>query len=375
MNSSVTLPDFLRPRDGRFGSGPSKVRVEQVQKIISNNSPMGTSHRKPGVKNLVERIQVNLSDLYHLPDGYEVVLGNGGASLLWDAIAFNVAITHTQSAVFGEFSRKASKAVARVPWIETADVCEVEAGSVALCSDDVHVDTYLYPHNETSTGAFSPVIRYGKAPNALTLVDGTSSAGGVSVDIEQTDMYYFSPQKCFGADGGLWLAIMSPAAIERVSKMQESRWIPDILNLQLAINNSRKHQTLNTPSVANLIMLADQTEWMLNNGGLEEMENRTRASSSVIYSWADERDFASPFITKKDYRSPVVATIDFDENIDASSLSSFLREYNIVDIEPYRSLGRNQLRIGTFPSVETADVEALLACIDWAIDNGVGTKK
>lgn len=367
----LTLPTSLLPRDGRFGSGPSKVRDAQVRALAAPTAPLGTSHRKPAVKNIVAAIQEDLRELYRLPESYEVLLGNGGASLLWDAIAFCVAERHTQNAVFGEFSGKAAKAMAKVPWIESADVVEALVGEVASCESADGVDTYLYPHNETSTGAFSAVKRFGDA-SALTLVDATSCAGGVDVDVSQTDMYYFSPQKCFGADGGLWFALVSPATIERIERLEAERWIPDILSLPLALKNSRKNQTLNTPSIANLVMMAEQTRWMLDEGGLEAMEARTHASSNAIYEWAAARDFASPFVEREEWRSPVVATIDFDESVDASKISAFLRENGVIDIDPYRSLGRNQLRIGVFPAVETSDVEALLACIDWAIENGIG---
>lgn len=365
------IPESLLPSDGRFGSGPSKVRAAQLA-AITDSSPMGTSHRQSAVRGVVAEIQEGLAELFGLPEGYEVLLGNGGASLLWDAIAFCVAKEHTQAAVFGEFSSKAARAVAKVPWVDAADTVEAPVGQVALCEEADGVDTYIYPHNETSTGAVSPVRRIGAAPEALTLVDGTSIAGGVQIDVSQTDMYYFSPQKCFGADGGLWLSFASPAALERIERLAAERWVPDILNLQLAARNSAKNQTLNTPSLANLLMIAEQVRWMLAEGGLEAMGARTKASSSAIYAWAEARPFASPFVARPADRSPVVATIDFDDTVDASAVSAFLRDNGIVDIDPYRSLGRNQLRIGVFPAVDPADVEALLACIDWAVEHGVG---
>jgi phosphoserine aminotransferase len=368
---NLQIPAELLPTDGRFGSGPSKVRAAQLRSIVAPASPMGTSHRKAPVKNLVANIKEGMRELFSLPDGYKVVLGNGGASLLWDAIAFTLAERHVQAATFGEFSRKAARAVGKVPWIERVDVREAPPGSVALCSPADGVDTYLYPHNETSTGALSPVRRIGS--DALTVVDATSAAGGVLADISRTDVYYFSPQKCFGADGGLWIAFFSPAALERVERLAAQRWVPDMLNLQLAVQNSRKDQTLNTPAIATLLMIDSQIHWMLNAGGLKEMARRTAASSRLVYSWAEERDFATPFVAQAEYRSPVVATIDFDSSIDTAAISRFLRQAGIVDIDPYRSLGRNQFRFGLFPNVEYDDVAALLRSIDWAIESGIGT--
>ena len=369
---SFDIPSSILPVDGRFGSGPSKVRDTQLAAITAASSPMGTSHRQVPVKSVVASIQEGLRELFSLPDGYEVLLGNGGASLLWDAIAFTVAEKRVQAATFGEFSSKAAKAVAKVPWIDSVDIREAPAGEIALCTPAEGVDTYLYPHNETSTGAFSPVQRIGKDSGALTVVDGTSSAGGTLVDISETDLYYFSPQKCFGADGGLWIAFASPAALERIERLSRDRWVPDILNLQLAADNSRKNQTLNTPAIATLLMIDEQVQWMLAAGGLAEMARRTQESSNLVYTWAENRADATPFVRNPEFRSPVVATIDFDDVVPTTAISAFLRTHGVVDIFPYRSLGRNQFRIGTFPSVEYDDVEALLRSIDWAIDAGVG---
>ncbi|MCF2706967.1 phosphoserine transaminase [Arcanobacterium haemolyticum] len=373
---TLHLPNSLRPSNGRFGSGPSKVRPEQLVGFVEANSPMGQSHRQSSVRSVVGRIRSGLTDLFSLPDGYEVLLGNGGASLLWDAIAFCVVESRAQAAVFGEFSSKAAQASTRVPWIDNVEIRRADVGSLALCESRSDIDTYLYPHNETSTGVISPVRRYGaesfNGDEPLTIVDATSCAGGVPVDITRTDLYYFSPQKCFGSDGGLWLAIASPRAIARIERLCTDRWIPDILNLRLALTNSRKDQTLNTPAIATLLMVANQVEWMLDQGGLAAMSARCTASSSAIYSWATRRPDATPFVVNPQWRSPVVATIDFDDDIRASEISSFLRGEGIVDIDPYRSLGRNQFRFGTFPNVDLADVESLLACIDWAIDHGIG---
>lgn len=365
---TTQIPSHLLPRDGRFGSGPSKVRPAQLAHLANAGSLMGTSHRQRPVRQMVGKIRAQLSELFSAPEGYEVILGNGGASLLWDAIAFGVVEKRAQAAVFGEFSSKPVKPLSNVPWVSEVDVRRVEPGSIALCESRDGIDTYLYAHNETSTGALSPVSRFGD-DGALTVIDATSAAGGVRVDLSETDLYYFSPQKCFGADGGLWLAFASPAALERIDRLSRERWIPDILNLQLAVSNSLKDQTLNTPALSTLLLIEAQLDWMLEQGGLEAMADRSATSSSYIYEWASNRTDAEPFISEPQYRSPVVATIDFDESVDTQAISALLRENGVVDIDPYRSLGRNQFRIGTFPSVEFEDVRALLGCIDWAIEN------
>ncbi len=365
---TTPIPAHLLPADGRFGSGPSKVRPAQLAHLLDPRVPTGTSHRQKPVKRVVGKIRSQLTELFSPPDGYEVILGNGGASLLWDAITFNVVSKHAQAAVFGEFSGKVVKALARAPWLDDVDVRRSSPGSVALCESAGGIDTYLYAHNETSTGALSPVQRFGN-DDALTVVDATSAAGGVRVDIAQTDLYYFSAQKCLGADGGLWLALASPAALERIERLSRERWVPDILNLQFAVDNSRKDQTLNTPALLTLFLIESQLDWMLERGGLEAMARRCDASSSTIYEWAENRPDATPFVTDPDFRSSVVATIDFDESVNTQAISARLRENGIVDIDPYRSLGRNQFRIGTFPSVELNDVRSLLSCIDWAIEN------
>ncbi|MFT0849094.1 phosphoserine transaminase [Actinomycetaceae bacterium L2_0104] len=365
---TTRIPADLLPADGRFGSGPSKVRAAQLSRLLDPSVPIGTSHRQQPVKDSVGKIRAQLTELFELPEGYEVVLGNGGASLLWDAITFNVVEKHAQAAVFGEFSGKVVKALSRAPWLDDVDVHRAAPGSVALCESREQIDTYLYAHNETSTGALSPVSRFGD-DGALTVVDATSAAGGVRVDIAQTDLYYFSAQKCFGADGGLWLAIASPAALERIERLSRQRWIPDILNLQLAVDNSRKNQTLNTPALTTLFLIQSQLDWMLEQGGLEAMAARCDESSSAIYEWAGNRPDAVPFVAEPSFRSSVVVTIDFEDEVNTSAISALLRENGIVDIDPYRSLGRNQFRIGTFPNVEPRDIRSLLSCIDWAIEN------
>lgn len=369
---SMQIPPTLLPDDGRFGSGPSKVRAASLARVCSPHSPMGTSHRQAPVKNVVASIQEGLSELFSLPEGYEVVLGNGGASLLWDAIAFTVAHRRVQAATCGEFSTKAARAVGKVPWVDEVQTISAEAGSVALCEEAAGIDTYLYAQNETSTGAYTPVYRASTTPGALTIVDGTSSAGGTPVDLSLTDLYYFSPQKCFGADGGLWIAIASPAALERIASLAAERWVPDILNLQLAVTNSRKHQTLNTPAIATLLMVDAQIHWMLESGGLAEMAARSQRSSQLIYTWAESRLETSPFVSVPEFRSPVVATIDCDDSVNTQAISALLRSNGVVDIDPYRSLGRNQFRVGTFPAVEYDDVAALIRTLDWAIDARVG---
>lgn len=356
------------PADGRFGSGPSKVREAQVHAITA--SPLGTSHRKQPVKNLVGNIREGMRELFALPEGYEVLLGNGGATALWDAIPFTLVEKRAQCAVIGEFSSKAAKELSAAPWLESVDVLRSEPGSMILNHQQEGVDAYLYAHNETSTGAMSPLARYGIAPvsggdgGALTIVDGTSIAGGKVFDAKNVDFYYFSPQKCFGSDGGLWIALASPAALERIERLAKERWVPDFLNLQLAVNNSRKDQTLNTPAVATIAMLADQVQWMLDGGGLAGMEARSTVSSAAVYSWAAERPYAQPFVQQEEYRSVTVTTTDFDDAISVPEILAQLREAGMVDVDPYRSLGRNQLRIATFPAIETDDVLKLLSCID-----------
>lgn len=358
---TIDLERSPLPTDGRFGSGPSKVRPEQLAAIFAPGNPMGTSHRQAGVRDVVGRIRSGLRELFSLPDGYEVILGNGGATALWDAITFCLIENKAQCAVIGEFSGKAARAVERAPWLE-AEIRRAEPGQMVECESRAGIDTYIYAHNETSTGATTPLRRFG-GTEALTVVDGTSIAGALVIDVNDVDFYYFSPQKCFGADGGLWLALASPAALERISRLTGDRWVPDFLNLQIAVTNSVKDQTYNTPALANLLMLDNQIQWMLDQGGLVEMARRSEAMSSLVYEWADARADARPFI-ESPFRSPVVTTIDFDDSIDTRAITAKLRDRGVVDIEPYRSLGRNQLRIATFPAIEIDDVRALLATLD-----------
>ncbi|MDO5500480.1 MAG: phosphoserine transaminase [Propionibacteriaceae bacterium] len=367
------IPPFLLPRDGRFGCGPAKVRPAVLQALL-NSAPllMGTSHRQAPVKDLVNRVRSGLSTLYDLPDGYEVVLGNGGSTLFWDLATFSLIEQRSAHGVFGEFSGKFAKAAAAAPHLAAPAVFEVEPGSVRLPEETDGVDVYAWAHNETSTGALAPIRRIG-GEEALVVIDGTSAAGGVDVDLREVDVYYFAPQKGFAADGGLWFAILSPRAIERVERIAASgRWIPEILSLKIALDNSRKDQTLNTPAVATLFLMAEQISWLLEHGGMEFAERRSRASSVRIYRWALAEPLAKPFVSEPDHRSPVVATIDFDHSIDATRLTEALRANGIVDTEPYRKLGRNQIRIGLFPAVDPDDVAALTHCIDWLLPRLAG---
>ena len=366
---SLTIPSALLPRDGRFGCGPAKVRPEAVASLAAVGSTwLGTSHRKPGVKDVVGAIRTGLTHLYGAPEGYEVALGNGGSTLFWDMASFGLVERRAAGGVFGEFSNKFAAALSRTPWLDAPAVTRAEAGSVALPQPTPDADAYVWAHNETSTGAAAPVRRIeGAAPDALHLIDATSAAGALPVDLAAVDAYYFAPQKAFSSDGGLWLAFLSPAAVERAGRLASERWTPDSLSLQLAIENSRADQTLNTPALATLFLMAQQVEWLLDNGGLAFAAGRSAASSAHLYAWADAHPLATPFVTEP-YRSPVVGTIDFDASVDAAALAATLRGNGIVDVEPYRSLGRNQLRVGMFPAVDPADVEALTACIDWVLE-------
>lgn len=354
------------PQDGRFGCGPSKIRDEQLEHLNLNAHLLGTSHRQKPVRELVGRVRKGLSDLFKLPAGYEVVLGNGGSTAFWDAAAFSLIEKRSAHLSFGEFGQKFVSA-ATAPWLKQPIVHKAEPGSVSDFAGDEDADVFAYPHNETSTGAMTQVLRQGLT-GALTVVDATSAAGGIDFQATETDVYYFAPQKNFASDGGLWFALMSPAAIERVEKIAATdRYIPEFLSLKVAIDNSRLDQTLNTPAIATLLLLEAQLDWINDNGGLAWADARTRESSSLIYEWAEANRHASPFVSNPANRSRVVATIDFDETVDASKVSAMLRENGIVDIDPYRKLGRNQLRIATFTAIEPNDVRLLLGAIDSAI--------
>jgi phosphoserine aminotransferase len=377
VSTSTQIPAALKPEDGRFGCGPSKVRPEALAKLAESAAVMGTSHRQKPVKDLVGRVRAGIGDLFGLPDGYEVALGNGGTTAFWDAAAAWLVRERALHLVYGEFSQKFAKATAAAPFLGDPILVEADPGAAPQPASDPAADAIAWAHNETSTGVMVDVRRPDGAGDALVLVDATSGAGGLPLDASQADVYYFAPQKAFGADGGLWLAALSPAAIERIAELDGAgdRWQPAFLSLQTAVENSRKDQTYNTPAVATLILLADQIEWMLAGGGLEWCVERTGASSSHLYSWAEAAAFASPFVADPARRSLVVGTIDFEDSVDAAALAAILRENGIVDTEPYRKLGRNQLRIGMFPAVEPADVEALTACIDWVIENAEGVSR
>ncbi|WP_200175194.1 phosphoserine transaminase [Tomitella cavernea] len=365
--TALIIPDDLKPADGRFGCGPSKVRPEQLHTLVEvGASVMGTSHRKAPVKDVVARIRSGLHELFSLPDGYEVVLGNGGSTAFWDAAAFGLIRERSLHLSYGEFSSKFAKVAAGNPFIGDPIVIEADFGSAPAPTADPSADLIAWAHNETSTGVAVPVQRPEGAGEALVAIDATSGAGGLPVDITQADVYYFAPQKSFAADGGLWIAIMSPAALARVEEIKASgRWTPEFLSLPVAVDNSRKDQTYNTPALATLLLLADQIEWMNAGGGLAWTAARTADSSSRLYSWAEASAFATPYVTDTALRSQVVGTIDFNDDVDAATVAKVLRANGIVDTESYRKLGRNQLRIGMFPAIDPDDVKRLTQCIDW----------
>jgi phosphoserine aminotransferase len=373
MTSTATLqiPPDLKPADGRFGSGPSKVRPAQLESLASEGAKvMGTSHRQKPVRELVGRVRGGVERLFGLPDGYEVALGNGGTTAFWDALAFSLVRERALHLSFGEFSSKFATVTRGTPFLADPVVVEAAPGSAPAPTSDPSCDVVAWAHNETSTGVMVPVER--PPGDALVAIDATSGAGGLPVAVEQADVYYFAPQKSFAADGGLWLAAMSPAALDRVMEVAASgRWIPEFLSISTALENSRKDQTYNTPAVATLWLLAQQLDWMNDNGGLDDFcVARTRECSSHLYGWAEDSAYATPFVTDPSSRSLVVGTIDFDESVDAASVAATLRANGIVDVEPYRKLGRNQLRVGMFPAVDPDDVRALTACIDYVVENG-----
>jgi phosphoserine aminotransferase len=367
----IVIPDRLRPADGRFGSGPSKVRPEQLERLAGPGAGfMGTSHRQAPVRSLVRRIRDGMADLFTLPEDFEVVLGNGGATAFWEVAAFGLVAARSQHCSFGEFSAKFAKVTTAAPWLEAPTVIDSPPGSHPVPRAETGADCYALTHNETSTGVAMPVRRVaGADQGALVLVDATSGAGGLPVSASEFDAYYFAPQKCFGSDGGLWLALLSPAALDRAGQIAASgRYIPEFLSLQVAIDNSRLQQTYNTPAVATLILLTDQVDWILDQGGLDWAVRRTAQSSSILYGWAEQAPYATPFVTDPRQRSQVIGTIDFTQDVDAVALAATLRRNGIVDTDSYRKLGRNQLRIGMFPAVEPADVQALTECIDYVVE-------
>ena len=369
--AAIVIPAGLLPSDGRFGSGPTRIRDAQLEALTAaGRTLLGTSHRQAPVRGLVQRAREGLATLFGLPDDYLVVLGNGGTTAFWDAAAFGLVSQRSQHLSFGEFSAKFARVTQSAPWLSDPSVRASEPGTHPLAQAEAGIDAYALTQNETSTGVAMPVRRVAGADDgALVLVDATSAAGGIAVDPAEFDAYYFAPQKCFGSDGGLWIALLSPAAVERAGQLAASgRYIPEFLSLQAAIDNSRLQQTYNTPAVATVLLLAEQVDWMLANGGMAWTTERTATSSGILYTWAEKSPLATPFVADPAERSPVVATIDLADTVDATAVSRVLRANEIVDTDSYRKLGRNQLRIGTFPAVEPADVEALTACIDYVLE-------
>ncbi|WP_320776962.1 phosphoserine transaminase [Streptomyces sp. CRN 30] len=369
--AEIRIPEDIKPADGRFGAGPSKVRTEALDALAATGtSLMGTSHRQAPVKNLVGKVREGISELFRLPDGYEVVLGNGGSTAFWDVATHGLIENKSQHLTFGEFSSKFAKASKLAPWLAEPTVISSDPGTHPEAKAEAGVDVYAFTHNETSTGVAMPIKRVrGADDGALVLVDATSGAGGLPVDVSETDVYYFAPQKSFASDGGLWIGLFSPAAIERAERIHASdRHIPEFFSLPTAIDNSRKNQTYNTPALATLFLLNQQLEWMNGQGGLEFTTGRTAASSQALYGWAEDVKFASPFVTDPAKRSQVIGTIDFSDEVDAAAVAKVLRANGIVDTEPYRKLGRNQLRVAMFPAIDPADVEALTKCVDYVIE-------
>ncbi len=373
--SAIVIPAGLKPKDGRFGSGPAKIRPEQLAALADSGAAyLGTSHRQPPVRSLVQRIRSGLAELFNLPADYTVALGNGGTSAFWDMATFGLIRDHSQHLSFGEFSAKFAAVASRAPWLSEPTVVQAAAGSHPTPWPDPRADTYALTHNETSTGVAMPVQRVpGADPGSLIVVDATSAAGGLPVRADEFDVYYFAPQKGLGSDGGLWIALMSPAAVERVQEIAASgRYIPDFLSLRTALENSAKDQTYNTPAVATLFLLADQIEWMIDRGGLSWATARTARSAAILYTWAEKATFADPFVADPVQRSQVVGTVDITGDVtgglSADDIAAVLRANGIVDTESYRKLGRNQLRIGMFPAVDPGDVEALTACIDYVAE-------
>jgi phosphoserine aminotransferase len=371
-STDLTIPAQLKPADGRFGSGPSRVRPAQLDYVTGPGAALiGTSHRQKPVKQLVGRIRAGISELFSLPDGYEVILGNGGTTAFWDAATCCLVRRRALHLTYGEFSSKFAACTRGAPFLSDPVVVQAEPGDAPAPTSDPDADVIAWAHNETSTGVMVPVTRPAGAGHALVLIDATSGAGGLPVDARDADVYYFAPQKGFASDGGLWLAAMSPAALTRLDEVAaagDGRWVPDFLSLPVARENSLKDQTYNTPAIVTLLLLADQVDWMLEHGGLDGMVSRTTASSAHLYDWAERHASATPFVTDPDKRSLVVGTVDFDDDVDAAALAATLRANGIVDVEPYRKLGRNQLRVAMFPATDPADVQALTACIDWVVE-------
>ena len=369
----LQIPDSLKPADGRFGSGPSRIRPQQIGRLAQDGGAiMGTSHRRAPVRGLVAQIRADLRELFSVPDGYEVLLGNGGTTAFWDAAACCLVRERALHLAYGEFSSKFAACTRNAPFLADPIVIEAEPGDAPDPRSDPQADVIAWAHNETSTGVMVPVTRPAASEHALVMIDATSAAAGLPVEVEQADVYYFAPQKGLGSDGGMWLALFGPRALERVSEIAsdppDGRWIPEFLSLTIALENSVKEQTYNTPAIATLLLLADQLEWMLGHGGLDAMVARTTRSSAHLYGWASAHTHAEPFVRDPTKRSLVVGTIDFSAEVDAADLAATLRANGIVDVEPYRKLGRNQLRIAMFPATDPGDVRALTACIDWVLE-------
>jgi phosphoserine aminotransferase len=367
--ADIQIPADIKPADGRFGCGPSKVRPEQLTALASSGAGiMGTSHRQKPVKNVVGRVRKGLRELFSLPDGYEVVLGNGGTTAFWDIASFGLIRDRSQHLTFGEFSSKFAKVAKKAPWLQEPSIISAEPGSHPQAREEAGVDSYCLTHNETSTGVAMPIKRVAN-DDSIFLVDATSGAGGLPVEASEFDVYYFAPQKSFASDGGLWIALFSPKALDRVTRITGSgRFVPEFFSLPTAIVNSAKDQTYNTPAVATLILLADQIEWMLGNGGLAWTTARTADSAQRLYTWAEKTSYTTPFVADPAQRSNVVGTIDFADGVDAAAVAKALRANGIVDTDPYRTLARNQLRIGMFPAIDPADIEALTTCIDYVVE-------
>ncbi len=371
MSDELRIPSDLLPADGRFGAGPSKIQPSHLDALAATGrSLMGTSHRQAPIRDLVARVREGLAELFSLPDGYEVILGNGGATAFWDVATFGLIEQKSQHLTFGEFSSKFAAAVKAAPWLDEPSVIASDPGSRPEAKAEAGVDAYAWAHNETSTAVMAPVIRpEGADEGALVLIDATSGAGGLPVDLTESDVYYFAPQKSFASDGGLWVATFSPTALERAERIAASgRHIPAFFDLKIAIDNSRLNQTYNTPSLATLFLMAEQLSWMNGQGGLKGMVERTTQSSETLYGWAEQAPYAFPYVEDPAHRSLVIGTIDFEDGIDAAAIAATLRANGIVDTEPYRKLGRNQLRVAMYPAIDPSDVAALTACIDWVVE-------
>ncbi|MDN5744105.1 MAG: phosphoserine transaminase [Nocardioidaceae bacterium] len=370
MTDAIVIPADLKPVDGRFGAGPTKIQTSHLDALAATGDAlMGTSHRQAPVRNTVGRVREGLATLFNLPEGYQVVLGNGGATAFWDIATFGLIEKKSQHLTFGEFSSKFAKAAEQAPWLDAPSIIDADPGTRPEAVGEAGIDAYAWAHNETSTAVMAPVLRpTGADQGSLVLIDATSGAGGLPVDLNQVDTYYFAPQKCFASDGGLWIAIMSPAALERAARIAASdRHIPAFFDLPTAIDNSAKNQTYNTPSVATLFLMAEQLDWMNGLGGLDAMVERTTASADTLYGWAEQSAYATPYVSDPSMRSLVIGTIDFDESIPADKVAAALRANGIVDTEPYRKLGRNQLRIAMYPAIDPTDIARLTTSIDYVV--------